>query len=221
MMNTPTLTTAADSTWAKIEAAIDADQAPPFAVSSDALWFSSRPEHWNDRPWIVAVLALACGFALTLLTLRVAVERQAVDPHNRIVTDRLAPKPRVEIGRLPKTELDSEPQLVSFRKPDQPQQVAGRMVFDLEAMQIHVSIEMLDDRHYAFWFVTQSGKWIPAGMLNRFGKNHYGNIVDVPKTDSPIAYTAISVEASDGVTSPGLDIALVSDAFQPATEKSL
>ncbi|TWU46646.1 anti-sigma factor [Rubripirellula reticaptiva] len=212
------------STWEKVAAAIESDQ-PPGGLSHEVanqvgLAMSSR---FTAKQIAAGVLAVACGFGLMLLTLRATID-PALD--DRAASDLASADPSPPLksdlaGEAAfKKSLDST-QLVSFREPNQPGRATGSMVVDFDARQLHVHVEMRDTHDYTLWFVTTSGEWISGGRLDHLSNNHYGKVIDIPVTKSPIAHTAIAIESSDATRSFERNVALVSDTISGLKGKSL
>ncbi|MGB7325935.1 MAG: hypothetical protein WBD31_13755 [Rubripirellula sp.] len=209
-----------NSTWDKVAAAIESDRPPVGGRNEVGLQTSSG---FDARQIAAGFLAIACGFGLMLLTLRSTIDRSSVAKSaNDVAATDQSENNRSDLAGEPafQKSLDST-QLVSFREPNRPEQSAGSMVIDFNTMQLHVHVEMQDPRDYAFWFVTTSGEWISGGRLDHLGSSHYGKIIDVPATDSPIAHTAIAVDSRDATRSLERDVALVSDAISGLKGKSL
>ncbi len=165
----------------------------------------------------MGMLAVACGFGLVMLTLKATMNA----PIQSKSANHSAGSLQAQLPSQTAPANQSPSQLVSFHERNRPENVAGSMVVDLDAGQIHVNVQMREPGQYTFWFVTQTNQWISGGPLDRQGGDHYGKVLDIPASDDPIAYTAITLDSFSPATSAGRDVALLSDAVSGLSRRSL
>ncbi|MDA8745921.1 zf-HC2 domain-containing protein [Rubripirellula amarantea] len=216
-----------DATWERLEEAIESDRLPESAGRSQVDRSSSLEEtpSWLKHGF-AAMLAVACGFMIAIVGLNfvsLAPERTAGDfsADHPPTSPSNVPVGQFSDGALPKSGDRPASHLVSFREPERLERVAGSMFFDTNAKQIHVHVEIPSGDSFTVWFVTEDQEWIEAGELDRLSSNHFGKVIDVPKTDSPIAYAAIVTTTDDPSLDPESAVALVSDTVGDAIRASL
>lgn len=212
-------------TWDLIAAAIESDQSP--LMGSTVLKAPAPSTDSTFRPILLGLLATACGFVITMLTLRAFIDRTI--PTSALVDERVAsgvggsiPEPSDwAVDSASRDQDESSSQLVSFHEPNQSRHIAGAMVVDVHSAQIHVHVQMNEPRDYSLWFITKGNQWIFGGELERLVDDFYGSVLDIPKTDEPIVYAVITIGQADDVNSAGRDVALVSDSVSGLSHWSL
>ncbi|WP_186774933.1 hypothetical protein [Allorhodopirellula solitaria] len=212
-------------TWEQLAVAIESDQSPMMGLAPQ----NDRRQATGTKlqPIKLGFLATACGFVIAMLTLQATLGR-FLEPsvvHNEQTSSGLS-------GSIPKRsdwavesafedQDENFPQLVSFHEPNQSRHVAGGMVVDIDGAQIHVHVQMKESRGYTLWFVTKDDRWVVGGPLKRLVGDHYGNVLDIPATEQPIVYAAITIGQVDDANSTGRDIALVSESVGDLSHRAL
>ncbi len=210
------------ATWDRVAAAIDASQGD--GSQGDAGESERHAFQVNrvivERVYVesaIGLLAIACGFGLMLFTLRATLDGPLSRPNDHDLAARTGVVPgtrspsTVFRDSSPSESSNEESKLVSFREPDAPTQVAGSMFVDMNAKQLHVSVKLDGSYGYQFWFVTNDGEWVEGGSLNELTPSIFGNVLDIPVLQSPIAYTVITFVRDDRAAPSRPDIAVVSD----------
>ncbi|TWU46158.1 hypothetical protein Poly51_55530 [Rubripirellula tenax] len=209
-------------TWNRIADSLDSDESPLANLhNADGHAQLRQPSQIDLKQVAFGLLAIACGFALMMLTLRTLIDRPASNAIDQPLANRdgRTHLPSNQFGDPSPTNVQNSLRQVSFREPSQSRHVAGSMFIDFEARQIHVHVHMQKPHHYVVWFITVDDEWIPGGQLDSLDDDNYGKVLNIPTTDRPIVYAAITIESAN--VKSERDIALVSDKVNDLMGKSL
>ena len=193
--------------WKQIESQLQVansgSRIPVKALGSSATKADQNvPTTWHVSSWVTAALAVACGFVVMSLSMRIANQNQVQE------------KTAVGFASVDKGLKPTPAQIFSLRPAKGSPQESGRLIYDVAANQIHFFATGLAPpevgEHYAIWFVNVEQEWTFGGRLTVVD-GVAAQVIDVPDAKDRLLYAAITRDLETASRPRHGAVALVSD----------